>query len=154
MKPAKLVWIIASAAVAVVVLVLMLKPAAAGVTDVDAAAVERLVGQPGVVLVDVRSAGEFQMGRIDGAINVPFNEIGAAAESWDRSATYVIYCATGQRSIPAVETMSAMGFEDIRHFTAGVQAWNQPLAQGAPADNSGTIATDGIPVMLEFFTDS
>lgn len=153
MKPSNIIWMLAAAGAAILVFTWLLKPAGAGVTNVDAAAVEGLVGKPGVVIVDVRTAGEFEMGHIDGAINVPFNEIGSAAQSWDRTMTYVVYCATGQRSVPAVQTLAEMGFENIKHFSAGVVAWNRPLTQGAGSTGS-VVQTDGRPVFLEFYTDS
>ena len=153
MNPAKIVWIAAAILLGGVALVLLFRPAAAGVTDVDAAAVERLVGQSGVVILDVRTPGEFEMGRIEGAINVPVNELAGSAEAWDRDAIYVVYCATGQRSIPAVQTLSELGFVDVRHFAAGIQAWNQPLAKGADTP-SGRVETAGLPVLIEFYTDA
>lgn len=153
MRPAKVLWIAAAVVLIVVLGLTLFRPAASGVTNVDAAEVERLVGKPRVVIVDVRSQGEFEMGHIEGAINVPYTEISAAAAEWDRTATYVVYCATGQRSVPAVQALVDMGFEDVRHFNAGIQAWNGPLVQGAPT-SSGSVTTDGRPVLIEFYTDS
>lgn len=153
MKPKTMIWVAVGVVAALVVAFNLFKPATAGIENVDAAGVEAAMKQPGVQVIDVRSAGEFQMGHIPGAINVPVETLGTAAESWDRDGTYVVYCATGARSIPAVETMKAMGFKNIKHFNAGIQAWNGTLDQGGQS-STAKVETDGKPVLIEFYTDS
>ena len=135
-----------------IVAVLALRPAGGGFRDVDAAGVASAV-EKGAQLVDVRTEGEFQMGHIEGAVNIPLNRLEAAAQGWDRDRTYVIYCATGERSLTAMQIMETLGFTDVLHFAAGIQAWDGPLVQGA-ADPSSAIQTDGKPVMIEFYTDA
>jgi len=130
-----------------------MRPASGGIVNVDAAGVEKAIAD-GAQVVDVRTAGEYQMGHIPGAINVPVDQLGASAASWDRNATYVVYCATGARSATAVETMKSMGFGSIKHFNAGIQAWGGKLDTGAPSASTSKIQTNGKPVFIEFFTDS
>ena len=43
----------------------------------------------------MRSQGEYDLGHIPGAVNVPVDTLQTAAANWDRNATYVVYCATG-----------------------------------------------------------
>jgi rhodanese-related sulfurtransferase len=152
MKPKQLIWaVIAVAAVAAVVFALS-RPAGGGIRNVDAAGVKSAIAG-GAQVIDVRTAGEFQMGHVAGAVNVPVDQLEQAAQSWDRDATYVVYCATGSRSATAVETMKALGFENIRHFAAGIQAWDGGLEQGGAA-SSQKVETAGKPVLIEFFTDA
>lgn len=146
-------WAILGALILAVLLFLAFRPAGgpAGIANVDEKGVTAAAAS-GAQVVDVRTAGEFQMGHIPGAINVPVDQLTAQAASWDRNSTYVVYCATGSRSASAVETMKSMGFGNIRHFSAGIQAWTGQLEKGQ--SSSQKIETAGKPVMVEFFTDT
>lgn len=151
MKSKTILWIVLGV-VAVAAAFFAFRPSGGGIVNVDAAGAQEAV-DAGAQIIDVRSAGEFQMGRIPGAINVPVDQFEAAAQSWDRGAQYLVYCATGARSAAAVETMKALGFTNVKHFAAGIQAWSGALEKGDQA-SSQKIPTDGGPVMVEFYTDS
>ena len=160
MKNKWVIWAIAAVAI-IGVGYLALKPAsgAEGVVNVGAAKVQKLVGDPSVQVVDVRTAGEYQAGHLSGAQNVPVDQIQSAAQSWDRSKALLVYCATGARSSSAVQQLESMGFKTIYHFSQGLVAWQGALVNGA-GDSAGqqvaqnpTIKTNGTPVMYEFFTD-
>jgi len=146
------VWI-AIAVLVAVVLFLALRPSGGGISTVDAAGVQKAIDE-GAQVLDVRTPGEYQLGHIPGATNVPLDELQAAAASFDKGATYVVYCATGQRSQIAVDLMKTMGFTSIRHFNAGMQGWTGQVEKGGASSSGAKIPTNGIPVMVEFFTDS
>jgi len=154
MKPKSVIWIVIGVLVAVVVAWNLFRPAggSGGISNVDAAGTEEAIAQ-GAQTIDVRSAGEYQLGHIPGAVNVPIEQVEAQAASWDKNALYLVYCATGARSQTAVEIMRGLGFTNIRHFNAGLVAWSGQLEKGA-ASSSTKIETAGLPVMIEFFTDS
>lgn len=151
MKPKLILWL-SIGVVAVVGVVLAVKPASAGVKNVDAAGVREAVSQ-GAQVIDVRTPGEYQLGHIPGAVNVPLEQVEGSAGSWDANETYVVYCATGARSAAAVQTMQSLGFNNIRHFQAGLQAWDGELEKGAQS-SAQKIQTAGKPVLLEFFTNT
>lgn len=153
MRPQRIIWVIVALAVAAVIGWNLFRPAGgAGIRNVDAAGAQEAISQ-GAQVVDVRSEGEFQLGHIPGALNVPIDQFEAQAASWDRDRLYVVYCATGARSATAVDIMKRLGFTNVRHFAAGIQAWPGELQQGA-ATPSGIVPTAGKPVFLEFYTDS
>lgn len=83
------------------------------------------IAEPGVVLVDVRTPGEFMSGHIEGAINVDFesgnfeNEI----SKLDKNVEYAIYCRSGNRSGQAASIMHEAGFHKIFNLNAGVIDW-------------------------------
>ena len=151
MKPKSLMWVIAAVAI-VAVGALLLRPSGGGTQNVDAAGAQKII-DGGAQVVDVRTAGEFQMGHIPGAINVPVDVLAEQVQSWDKGATYLIYCATGERSQTAIGTMQSLGFTDLKHFNAGIIAWPGELQQGG-STSTQKIETAGKPVMVEFFTDS
>lgn len=151
MNSKTILWIVVGILVAVVA-VQLFKPSGGGITNVDAAGAQAAI-DAGAQVIDVRTAGEFQMGRIPGATNVPVDQLEAAAASWDRDATYVVYCATGNRSATAVEVMRGLGFKNIAHLSAGIQSWPGTLETGTET-SSQKIETAGKPVFIDFYTDS
>lgn len=154
MNPKTMLWVVVGAIAAVVIGWNLFRPAGGGIANVDVDGAKEAIGQ-GAQVVDVRTPGEYQLGRITGAINVPLDQLEAQAASWDRNATYVVYCATGSRSTTAVEIMKGMGFTSIRHLAAGIVSWPDQLETGAAGESGAPkIATNGTPVMVEFFTDS
>lgn len=154
MQPKTLIIVIVGLIAVIIAGIGLFRPASGGggIVNVGPAEVKSAI-QGGAQVVDVRTAGEFQMGHIPGALNVPVDQVGARAAAWDREKTYVVYCATGSRSATAVEEMRALGFKNIKHFSAGIQAWDGELETGA-ASNSQQIETAGKPVLIEFYTDS
>lgn len=67
------------------------------------------------VLLDVRSAGEFASGHIDGAVLLPHDEITARIETVVpvKTTPVFVYCRSGRRSGIAVEAMKALGYTDL-----------------------------------------
>lgn len=67
----------------------------------------------GARLVDVRSAGEFQAGALEGAINLPLQAIHSAGQVFDADSPLVLYCATGMRSRQAKRFLEMTGFSRV-----------------------------------------
>jgi len=85
---------------------------------VDAAEARRLVAE-GVKLVDVRTAVEFAMGHVPGAVNIPFDEMEKRhAELGPASTPVLLYCRSGRRSGIAAETLKAKGFTKLYDLQA------------------------------------
>ncbi len=87
---------------------------------VDGPEARRLVGG-GALLLDVRTAGEFADQHIDGAVNVPFDEVEARlAELGPATRPIVAYCHSGRRSGIAATALRARGYTvwDLGPMTA------------------------------------
>ena len=67
------------------------------------------------VIIDVRTPEEFTAGHLDGALLVDFKNPSFDAEiaKLDPSASYIIYCRSGNRSAQAAERMRAIGITNI-----------------------------------------
>ena len=83
------------------------------------------IKNPGVVVLDVRSAGEYASGHIEGAINIDVEaaNFDTKIAKLDKTVEYAVYCHSGRRSAIAAEKMSKAGFEKITNLEGGVQAW-------------------------------
>ena len=68
----------------------------------------------GTTIIDVRTAEEFAAGHIEGAINIPFDQIVAGVEKigLKNDASIVLYCRSGRRSRLADESLLQAGFTD------------------------------------------
>jgi rhodanese-related sulfurtransferase len=68
------------------------------------------------VLLDVRTADEFAMGHLAGAVNLDISSrtFFDGVRGLDRSAGYAVYCLSGARSRAAVQVLQAAGFATVR----------------------------------------
>lgn len=102
-----------------------------GATDLGPAEFQAKAQEAGVILLDVRTAGEFAAGHIEGAINIDVEGMTFESEikTLDNTKTYAIYCQSGRRSRIAVETMNKAGFTKLFNLDEGIGSWQ---AAGLP----------------------
>lgn len=67
------------------------------------------------VWIDVRTPEEFRSGHLQGAINIPVQQIRAAimAVSPDKHAPLHLYCRSGRRVEVALQELKALGYTNI-----------------------------------------
>jgi molybdopterin/thiamine biosynthesis adenylyltransferase/rhodanese-related sulfurtransferase len=95
------------------------------IRETDPAEVHEGLGN-GVVLVDVREGEEFERERIPGAVHVPRAYLESRIEGAvsDRDAHVVLYCASGQRSALAADTLQELlGYTNVESMTGGITLW-------------------------------
>lgn len=87
----------------------------------------RLKADSQFALVDVRETDEYRQGFIPGAVHVPrgFLELRIENSLPDRKTPIVLYCAGGNRSILAAETLGRMGYENVSSMAGGFSKWAQ-----------------------------
>lgn len=91
------------------------------VTDLGAADFVAQSQAAGVVIIDVRTAGEFNEGHITNAINIDVQSSSFDSDiaALDKNATYALYCRSGNRSGIAAGKMSDAGFTSILNAQVG-----------------------------------
>ncbi len=97
-----------------------------GVGSNGASANGAVASDPTPVVVDVREQHEFEEGHIPGAVHVPRGHLESRIEgaSADRSAPIVLYCASGNRSALAADTLERqLGYENVESMTGGITLW-------------------------------
>jgi phage shock protein E len=89
---------------------------------------ERLMDKNNTVVIDVRTAEEFNTGHIPGAINIDVegDNFRENIKALDTSKNYLLYCRTGRRSETALKVMMDHGFPSVRHLKGGIEAWKGP----------------------------
>jgi rhodanese-related sulfurtransferase len=96
-----------------------------GATNMNVSEFSKKITESGVVILDVRTPGEFAEGYIEGAQNIDFqsgnfeNEIAAL----DKNVTYAVYCRSGNRSGQAAKIMHDAGFHEVYNLDGGVIDW-------------------------------
>jgi rhodanese-related sulfurtransferase len=77
-----------------------------------------------ITLLDVRDLHEVNLGKIPGAVHVSRGNLETKIEALiPRDAHVVIYCASGNRSAFAAETMTHMGYSNVASMAGGFRAW-------------------------------
>lgn len=77
------------------------------------------VGYNGVKLdfiIDVRTVAEFSAGHVEGAINIPVDQIGQLAPSikgLKPDSTILVYCRSGRRSAAATQILRQQGYKRV-----------------------------------------
>jgi rhodanese-related sulfurtransferase len=96
-----------------------------GATNMNVSEFSKKITESGLVILDVRTPGEFAEGFIEGAQNIDFqsgnfeNEIAVL----DKNATYAVYCRSGNRSGQAAKIMHDAGFHNVYNLDGGVIDW-------------------------------
>ncbi len=70
------------------------------------------------ILVDLRTPEEVKGGMIDGAVNIPLDELRDNLDKLDRTKTIYVYCRSGQRSYIGYRILRGHGFR-ARSLTGG-----------------------------------
>jgi rhodanese-related sulfurtransferase len=78
-----------------------------------------------LVLLDVRTPGEFAAGHLPGAVPLDISgaDVQARLAQLDRTPTYLVYCRTQNRSGRAAETMRRLGFGQVTVMVGGFAEW-------------------------------
>ncbi|MDX5326345.1 MAG: rhodanese-like domain-containing protein [Bacteroidota bacterium] len=73
-----------------------------------------IINDPNATIVDVRSEGEFSMGRVNGSINIPLHEVPHRIDEFkSMSKPLVLCCQSGARSGQATAFLKAQGIDSV-----------------------------------------
>lgn len=87
-------------------------------------AAHQLVQKQGAVLLDVRTPQEFAEGHVDGALNIPVQELESKLASLPatKDQDVVVYCRSGVRSARASGILKNAGFTRV-HDLGAMSNW-------------------------------
>ncbi|WP_233006977.1 rhodanese-like domain-containing protein [Rheinheimera faecalis] len=70
--------------------------------------------------IDVRTVEEYKAGHLEGAINIPYDEIEQKIEavSADKNTAIQLYCRSGRRSGIALESLRSLGYSKVTNAGA------------------------------------
>jgi sulfur-carrier protein adenylyltransferase/sulfurtransferase len=104
----------------------LLQQARASVPTVGLREASELVGGE-TVFLDVREQGEWDLGHLPGAVHVPRGSLESRIEQVlpDRSKRIVAYCASGNRSAFAAQTLTDLGYRQVENLIDGFVEWER-----------------------------
>jgi rhodanese-related sulfurtransferase len=96
-----------------------------------AEAKELIESNPDALVVDVRTPAEFESVHIDGAINLPLDQVDAHLQRivQDAGGRMILICQSGGRAAQAQEKLAGAGLSEVNVMAGGMGAW---VAAGAP----------------------
>lgn len=95
-------------------------------------AVELMKSQPSLIVLDVRTAGEFAGGHLVGAINIDVtkSDFDKRIARLDKKKPILVYCAVGGRSASATKVLVSKGFT-VYDLVGGYSRWQR---EGRPSE--------------------
>ncbi|PIR55241.1 hypothetical protein COU74_02460 [Candidatus Peregrinibacteria bacterium CG10_big_fil_rev_8_21_14_0_10_36_19] len=78
-----------------------------------------------VLLLDVRSAEEFEEGHIPGAINIPAMGLLNRSDELKGYERIFVNCKGGGRSMMACQYLNQKGFDNVYNVIGGFDAWKE-----------------------------
>lgn len=107
-----------------------------------------------ITLIDVRTPDEFATGSIEGAINVPLDDMRESLDLIPTDKPIVLFCGVGLRGYLASNILKQRGFKNVRNLSGGLKTYRAATAgiSAAPARHkqspapSRTQSTDVIKI--------
>jgi rhodanese-related sulfurtransferase len=84
-------------------------------------------------IIDVRTPGEYKAGTIDGAVNIPVDELRGRIGSIPRDRSIVVFCAVGQRAHVAARILRQSGFDEVYNLSGGYRTYGTVMRDAPPA---------------------
>lgn len=85
-----------------------------------------------VCLIDVRTPEEFALRKIEGAINLPVDELRNRLDEVPHDRLIVLYCGVGLRGYLASNILKANGYTDVRNLIGGIRTYDAATSRLAP----------------------
>lgn len=136
----------------VFILALIIDLKAQLVENVDAVKFKDLIGKGNMILLDVRTLGEYSRGHIQGStlIDISDRDFASKVSMLQKDKTILIYCLSGSRSDAAAGYMSRQGFKKIYTLQQGIMTWSR---QGFSLEQSNEmVASTGITYTEQSFS--
>ncbi len=77
----------------------------------------------GAIFVDVRSPGEYNLGYVPYAVNIPLQEVPRRLAELPKDKDLLIYCKSGRRSASATNFLLQNGYEKVYNVAGGFLAY-------------------------------
>ena len=82
-------------------------------------------------VLDVRTADEYASGHVPGAVNIPYDQVGARLAEVPKDRPVVLYCRSGRRAGLAAEVLKDQGYRQLQLLEGDMPAW---IEKGRPVE--------------------
>ena len=80
------------------------------------------------MIIDSRTKEEYDFGHIEGAINIPVDEIRSRLNEMPRDKKIIVYCAVGLRGYIASRILMQHGYTDVYNLSGGYRTYSCAIA--------------------------
>ena len=87
-----------------------------------------------VCLVDVRTPEEYALGTIDGAVNIPLDDLRGRLGEIDRDSDVIVFCAVGLRGYLAQRILLGRGYRRVRNLAGGYKTYSLATQKVEPVE--------------------
>ncbi len=87
-----------------------------------------------VCLVDVRTPEEYALGTIDGAVNIPLDDLRGRLGEIDRESDVIVFCAVGLRGYLAQRILLGRGYRRVRNLAGGYKTYSLATQKVEPVE--------------------
>lgn len=87
-----------------------------------------------VLLVDVRTPEEYSLGTIDGAVNIPLDDLRGRLGEIDRESDVIVFCAVGLRGYLAQRILLGRGYRRVRNLAGGYKTYSLATQKVEPVE--------------------
>jgi len=88
---------------------------------------KRLDKKDKLVILDIRTRGEYKAGHIEGSVNIPLDLLRDYLKNLDKDSEFVVYCRTSYRSYLASRILRNSGFKNVKNLNGSYLSWNRLL---------------------------
>lgn len=86
------------------------------------------------MIIDSRTKEEYDFGHIEGAINIPVDEIRSRLNEMPRDKKIIVYCAVGLRGYIASRILMQHGYNDVYNLSGGYRTYSCAIADNTASE--------------------
>lgn len=103
-----------------------------------------------IFLIDVRTTGEFEFAYIEGAINIPVDDLRSRLFEIPKNKKIILYCAVGLRGYLASRILHQHGYTDVYNLSGGYKTYSSASdIQSTSVAFEKAIIQDNTPIKTE-----
>lgn len=125
-----ILWILLAVAVLYIVRTKFFMFSSKDVKNLSAEEAYKLINDnKNLIILDVRTKGEFESGHIPKAKNIPVQQLASRLNELAKykDTPILVHCASGGRSPSAVRLLVKNQFTQLYHLKRGLMSWKYPL---------------------------
>ena len=87
-----------------------------------------------IVLLDVRTAAENELGNIEGSVNIPVDDLRERLSELPKDKKIIVYCGVGLRGYIACRILTQSGFSDVYNLSGGYKTYEHSICKQSNED--------------------
>lgn len=94
------------------------------------------------ILIDSRTKEEYEFGHIEGALNIPVDELRGRLSEIPKDKKIVVYCAVGLRGYLSARILMQHGYEEVYNLSGGYKTYSCAVTDNALKNTCDVIIKD------------